>query len=68
MLRTTPHSILLLFTRTLLPLLLLCTVLGTPVVAPAGEPAAKQAAVVPQGKPGVCWWPLAPVCPKPLFP
>ena len=53
MLRTTPHSILLLFTRTLLPLLLLCAVLGTPVVAPAGEPAAKEAAAVPQGKPGV---------------
>ena len=53
MLRATPHSILLLFTRTLLPLLLLCAVLGTPVVAPAGEPAAKQTAVVPQGKTGV---------------
>ncbi len=53
MLRTAPHSILRLFTRTLLPLLLLCAVLGTPVVAPAGEPAAKQAAAVPQGKPGV---------------
>ena len=53
MLRTTPHSILRLFTRTLLPLLLLCAVLGTPVVAPAGEPAAKEAAAVPQGKPGV---------------
>ena len=53
MLRTTPHSILLLFTRTLLPLLLLCAVLGTPAVAPAGEPAAKEAAAVPQGKPGV---------------
>ena len=44
MLRTTPHSILHFFTRTLLPLLLLCAVLGMPVVAPAGEPAAKEAA------------------------
>ncbi|NCB22653.1 MAG: cobalt chelatase [Deltaproteobacteria bacterium] len=53
MLRIAPHSILHFFTRTLLPLLLLSTVLGTPVVAPAGEPAAKEAAAVPQGKAGV---------------
>ena len=43
--RNAPHSILHFFTRTLLPLLLLCAVLGAPVVSPAGEPAAKAAAV-----------------------
>ena len=40
MLRNAPHSMLSFFTRTLLPLLLLCAVLGAPVPTAAGEPAA----------------------------
>lgn len=35
MLRTTPHFILHFFTRTLLPILLLCAVMGAPALAPA---------------------------------
>ena len=53
MLRNAPHSILHFFTRTLLPLLLLCAVMGAPVAVVAGEPAAKAPAAVPQGKAGV---------------
>ena len=37
MLRTTPHSILHFFTRTLLPILLLCAVMGAPALAPAAD-------------------------------
>ena len=42
MLRTAPHSILHFFTRTLLPLLLLCAVMGAPVLAPAAESGAES--------------------------
>ena len=42
MLRTTPHSILHFFTRTFLPILLLCAVMGAPVLAPAAESGAES--------------------------
>ena len=42
MLRTTPHFILHFFTRTLLPIFLLCAVMGAPVVAPAAESGAES--------------------------